>query len=325
MRYLLALALALTVSACEPAPGPPPVTPSPPPVEPPLPPKPPEEPEPDPEPDPEPPPGPDPEPEPPPEPAPTPVPPAPVRPDPDKSQTVLGPGNPWFTNNFPAFAPAFWADGQDRQFYHVIVRDADGHPMPDVPVTVASLRPKLVAPDGTDLGETVVIVQQGARTDVAGRVTGYVVSDTSGHVFTARGHDFAFALKVEADGVRLADIRNVKAETVVASQEQMGRVEVHPASAPPGVEREIRVRAVGHSLARDPGGPVAGAFVDVRDNAGHVLEGLKPAPGHSWRTDASGWTTLLVTPGQEHAGTNRTIRAYADGKWINVPSGLHVT
>lgn len=248
--------------------------------------------------------------------------------DQDLSSTGLTSGNPWF-NNFPSFAPAIFADGNDRMRFAIVVRDHNGLPIAETPVRITSLRPGLVSANGDPLGETVNIQIDGnGSTNAAGIVTGSITSRTSGHVMTLLGlGTFAFDLRVEAYAGHdtwksLPQLTRVNVETTVSSQEGVGQVQVFPAAACPNVEREIRIRGFGNSVSPSPGAPVAGVYADVRYPGRRLIEGLRPGPGYdNWRTGSDGWITLKVRPTQ--AGS-WIIVAYVDGIALNLPSGLYV-
>jgi PKD repeat protein len=237
-------------------------------------------------------------------------------------------GNPWF-NNFPSFAPAIFADGNDRMRFAVVVRDHNGLPIADTPVRITSLRPELVSALGDRLGETVTIQIDGnGSTNAAGILTGSITSRTSGHVMTLLGlGTFAFDLKVEAYAGHdtwktLPQLTRTNIETTVSSQEGVGQVQVFPAAACPNVEREIRIRGFGNSVSPSPGVPVPGVYADVRYTGRRLIEGLRPGPGYdNWRTGSDGWITLKVRPTE--AGS-WIIVAYVDGIALNIPSGLYV-
>ena len=237
-------------------------------------------------------------------------------------------GNPWF-NAFPSFAPAAFANNNDRLHFSVTVRDHSGAPLGNTPVRIVSLRPPLISPNGDFLGEPITIhPSNDGTTDAAGNFSGYVTSNTSGHVYSllALG-SFAFDLRAEAyagHGVwrPLPQMTRLNFETTVSTQETTGQVQVLPAAACAGVQREIRIRGFGNSVSPNPGQPVTGVYADIRYGTRKLVEGQRPAPGYAnWRTGSDGWISLLVQPTDPG---NWIIVAWLDGVPLNIPSGLFV-
>ena len=303
----------------------PPVTEKPP-IETPLPTKPPErEPEEPAEPEPKPTPA-----EPPPKPTPAP---APQEPDSARSSVTLGAGNPRYpVPGYPLFAPAFFADGNDKQHIRVVVLDAAEKPVEGADVRGRSLRPPLIAANGFAIESDVKVVFDG-KTNGDGVVEGYVTTRMSGHAYTRQDWPFEFSITIDAkrpDGtwLTLRNIDGFKAETIVSTDEGAGKVYVLPAEAPPGVTRIVTIRAISGVAA--PGGadkPVVGAYVEfVRKLTNKPPSNLVPVSGPTgWLTNAKGEATLRFTPSSELAGTNEAYIAYVDGRPLNIMASVPIS
>lgn len=249
--------------------------------------------------------------------------------DPSQSSAVVS-GNPRF-DPFPVIKPAIWADGRDALRFTITVRDASGIPVPGAPVRIASLRPDLIAPDGTNLGETLNIVLHGDRTDAIGQVSGSISTQTSSRVLAVPrlGEFVSFAVGAEVDAghgewrdLQLNNLTGLNAETVVSTIKSVGNIFVSPLSACKGQERQIRVRAFGKDDSPLSDSPVAGVYVDIRDNNRRVLDGLRPAPGYeNWRTRQDGWIVFRVSPNEPGGWI---IIAWVDGVPLNTSAILAV-
>lgn len=235
-------------------------------------------------------------------------------------------GNPRFDGS--SLEPAVWSDGGDAMRFTITVRDDAGDPLPDVPVRVRSLRPELVAPDGTALGGTVTIALDGTRTDAKGRLTGSFTTRTSTRVEGAPsvGTFVPFGLMVEADAGhgewrRLPDISGLNAETIVAGNPGVGQFYVKPAGLTcVNQSVEIHVRALRRADAPGAGAPAAGMYTEIRYAVGGALLGVHPKPGYgSWRTDSGGWIVFDYTP---TAPDSKTIRAWVDGQPLNITAAI---
>jgi hypothetical protein len=227
-----------------------------------------------------------------------------------------------------SISPAIWADGIDRMRFTITVRDAAGAPLAGVPVQVRSLRPELVAPDGTALGGTVTIALDGTRTDASGVLTGEFTTRASGRVFGAPavGVLESFALMVEADAGhgewrRLPDIDGLNAETVVSGNPLVGQFFIQPQGLTcVGQPLEIHVRGLRRADAPSPGGPADRMYTEIRYAAAKTLLPVTPMPGYAdWRTDANGWIVFRYTP---PSSDFRTIRAWVDGQPLNITVAL---
>ncbi|MFN2383039.1 MAG: PKD domain-containing protein, partial [Gemmatimonadota bacterium] len=230
-----------------------------------------------------------------------------------------------------SIAPAIWADGQDRLRFSITVRDAAGKPVAGVPLRVRSLRPDLIAPDGTDLGGTLTIALDGTVTDAAGMLTGALTTTTSSRVFAAPspGVLVPFDLKVEADvghetWRRLPDLSRLNAETVVSGTVGDGQFFIKPQGLTCiGQTVEIHVRGMRRGDAPSPGGPAAGRYTEVRfSQSGGPLPGIVPLSGYEdWRTDANGFMKFRYSPS---ASDSRTLKAWVDGQPLTIDTALAV-
>ncbi|HUP20315.1 MAG TPA: PKD domain-containing protein [Gemmatimonadota bacterium] len=240
--------------------------------------------------------------------------------------TASATGNSQFASL--AISPAIWADGVDRMRFSITVRDAGGAPLADVPVQVRSLRPELVAPDGTPLGGTITIALDGTRTDASGVLTGEFTTRTSSRVFGAPtvGALESFSLMIEADAGhgewrRLADLDGLNAETVVSGNPGAGQFFVQPQGLTcVGQELAIHVRGVRRNDAPNPGGPADRAYTEIRYSATKGLLPVTPLQGYAdWRTDANGWIVFRYTP---QSSDFKTLQAWVDGQPLNITTAL---
>lgn len=250
------------------------------------------------------------------------------RPVSPSASSVSATGNPHFDDL--AISPAIWSNDVDEMRFSITVRDPAGEPVAGVPLRVRSLRPELVAPDGTNLGGTVTIALDGTRTNGAGELRGSFTTNTSSRVFGApeTGKFVPFRLMTEADAGhgewrRLPDIEGLNAETVVSGNPGVGQFFVKPQGLTcVGQRLEIHVRGLQRSDAPDPGSPAAGAYTEIRYAVDGSTLGVRPLPGYEgWRTDADGWIKFEYTPTAEDF---RTIEAWVDGQPLNFSTALAV-
>lgn len=214
----------------------------------------------------------------------------------DPSMSVAaGIGNPLLSSIGRTF---IWADGRDRLTITVLVRDPQGNPLAGVPIRTTSLRPPLIAADGTtSLGST---VDGGASlTGADGRAVGFLTTDTSTRVEAVPEiASIPFDIRVEAsrghgEWIELESITGIETETIVDSSE--GSVTISKLSGGgycAGDTVEIRVRGVQRQNSPlAPGGPAANMYTEIRFGqfVNQVWFGALPAPGFAnWRTNASG-------------------------------------
>ncbi|MGH7566423.1 MAG: PKD domain-containing protein [Gemmatimonadota bacterium] len=218
-------------------------------------------------------------------------------------------GNPIFNNT--GIAPAIWANGSDPLGFTIHVHDSEGMPVAGVRVRVATTRPPLIAPNGSQLGSTVSIVPGNELTaDNTGTVTGSIVTDTSTRVEAMPVIGFQpFALTFEVDlgrdiwvPLNLASV-NLNASSTVSAA---GRVSVQPEMVCPGQPLEIVVEAEGQ-------GGAAGKYTEIRFTNEQPLPGYRPASGYAnWRTDVGGTIRFVYTPVREDQ--SRLFLAWVDGQ-----------
>lgn len=249
-----------------------------------------------------------------------------LRPVDGARSTVSASGNARFDG--VSIAPAIWADGQDRVRFSVVVNDHSGQPLAGVPVRVTSLRPDLVAPDGTKIGNLVPIALDASTTDGSGRVTGSATTRTSTRVerVPTVGSFTRFDLKVEADAGsgtwrRLPDVSGLNAETIVDGNYGVGQFYVKPAGLTcVGQPIEIHVRALRRADAPGAGGPADGLYTEIRYAFDGSLLAVSPKSGYGgWRTDSNGWIVFTYTP---PGPDSKAIRAWVDGQPINITAAI---
>lgn len=225
-------------------------------------------------------------------------------------------GNSRFNNT--GIAPAVWADGSDLLGFTIHVHDSEGMPVPGVRVRVATTRPPLVAPNGTNLGSTVTVVPMAELTaDQTGTVTGAIVTDTSTRVEAIPVIGFQpFGLTFEVDLGRDAwvplDLEQgaLNANSTVSAA---GSVSTKPELVCPGQSLEIVVAAEGLNGAPGGNNPAVGKYTEVWFTNGQPLPGYRPAPGYaSWRTDGGGTIRFVYTP--VRADQSRLFLAWVDGQ-----------
>lgn len=239
-------------------------------------------------------------------------------------------GNPRFANL--GIAPAVWSDGQDPLSFTIEVRNDQGDPVPDVPLRVISQRPDFLAPNGANLGRTVVLLNAlttsgglapsagfigELRTNAGGVATGRIATNTSTLADDVDRFNFVpFDLRVEADNghgeiVDVAVVRELNAETTVLFGG--GGFEVfsnRPQGICPGDQIRIRVTAGRRPGAPGGPGPAPDRYTVLR--FGEEFSGAVPAPGFSdWRTNQTGQIEFLYTPSRED--DDRRLRAWVDG------------
>jgi hypothetical protein len=229
--------------------------------------------------------------------------------------------NPAFANAL--IAPAIWADGQDAFTVTVNVRDPNGDPVSDVPVSVRALRPELIAPDGRRLGVPVSITPADPRTNAQGQATIAVRTDTSTRVEAAPEISFKpFGLAISADRghgemVPLRSFEGLNAETIVGAP--TGSLSIRPADGQGGycpgemVNIEIEVNARGG--APGGGGPAANRYVVIRRGqfSDPAIIPTTTGPGFSnWRTNGNGKIMLQYHPQAGDAA--KIVIAWVDGQ-----------
>lgn len=230
------------------------------------------------------------------------------------TSTTEGVGNPALS---APGNPIIWADGQDRLTISVVVRDPQGNPLSGVPIRITSLRPPLVAADGsTSLGST---VDAGAfLTGSNGRADGFLTTDTSTRVEAVPlVGSIPFDVRVEAsrghgEWLELDRITGVEASSVVDTDG--GRFFVVKAVTGgaycPGDTVEIHVEAVDRS-----GLPARGKYTQIlyAQFGNQIWFGARPAPPFAnWRTNQSGEIVFTYVPTE--ADGNRIMAAWVDGR-----------
>ena len=244
--------------------------------------------------------------------------------DPTRSSGTAS-GNPHFDEY--AIAPAIWADGVDALRFTVTVRDPGGEPLGGVPVRVSSLRPDLVAPDGTNLGDNVAIALDGSRTDGQGRLTGSLTTTVSSRAYgVPESGSFArFRLRVEADAGhgewrRLPDIDDLVAETIASGDEGDGKFFIVPGDLTcVGEPLEIHVQAVRRNDAPLPGAPAGDRHTEIRYLDGEPLRAQPRA--EDWRTDEQGWIVFDFVPREPDV---RALDGWVDGQLLRENPSLKV-
>jgi len=262
---------------------------------------------------------------------------------PGASGAVTTTGNQRFAT--VPIAPAVWSDGTDPWTIAVQVRNASGDDLPDVPVRVTSLRPRLVAPDGTELpvtqfllnpfqsglapaqaeppqlgqvrtgpnGEPAVIL---LATDVSTRV------DRIGEPTNFNFEPFGLALEASrghGEWIEIGTVEGLNAETTVLFEGGAFRIErPRPDGICPGDEILIEVTAEQRFDAPGGLGPAAGRYTVLR--FGSEWFGALPTPEFAdWRTNAEGKIVFSYVPVRED--DDRGMRAWIDGLPIE-PIGL---
>ncbi|MGH7587269.1 MAG: PKD domain-containing protein [Gemmatimonadota bacterium] len=234
---------------------------------------------------------------------------------------VTATANATFAN--AAIAPAIWADGQDAFTVTVDVRDPDGAPLADVPVSLRVLRPDLLAPDARNLGSPVTISPADPRTNAQGRAIVLLRTTTSTRVEAAPEISFkSFDVEVEADRghgemVPLEVLEGLNAETIVGPH--TGKVAIRSAGGSggycPGELVNISVDVDVRGGAPGAGGPARDRFTIVRTGPLAELEVLPTTPGPgfaSWRTNGSGEIVLQYRPSASDQG--RIALVWVDGQ-----------
>ena len=235
--------------------------------------------------------------------------------------SVSATANPTFAN--AAIAPAIWADGQDAFTVTVDVRDPEGAPLADVPVSLRVLRPDLLAPDARNLGAPVTISPADPRTNAQGRAVVLLRTTTSTRVEAAPQISFkSFDVEVEADRghgemVPLEVLEGLNAETIVGAR--TGRVAIRSAGGSggycPGELVNISVDVDARAGAPGAGGPARDRFTIVRVGPLAELEVLSTTPGPgfaNWRTNGSGQIVLQYRPPASDQG--RIAFIWVDGQ-----------
>lgn len=239
-------------------------------------------------------------------------------------------GNPRFANL--GIAPAVWSNGQDPLSFRIEVRNAQGDPIPDVPLRVISQRPDFIAPDGVNLGGTVVLLNAltassglapsagfigELRTNGGGVATGRIATNTSTLADVVERFNFVpFDLRIEADNghgelVDVAVVRDLDAETTVLFSG--GGFQVfsnRPQGICPGDQIRIRLTAEQRPGAPGGSGPASDRYTVLR--FGEEFSGAVPTSEFAdWRTNQDGWIEFLYTP--EREDDDRRLRAWVDG------------
>jgi hypothetical protein len=233
----------------------------------------------------------------------------------NSSYTVTG--NSRFNNT--GIAPAVWANGLDPLGFTIHVHDSEGMPVPGVRVRVATTRPPLVAPNGTQLGSTVTVLPMPVLTaDHTGTVSGSIVTDVSTRVEAMPDIAFQpFGLEFEVDLGRDVwvplDLDSVALNANATVAASGGRVLTHPNLVCPGESLDIEIEA--ENKVDGPGGkgPASGKYTELRFSSGQPLPGYRPASGYaSWRTDGSGTIHFVYTP--VRADQSKLFLAWVDGQ-----------
>jgi hypothetical protein len=238
--------------------------------------------------------------------------------NPDLSSAAVT-GNPQF-DNFP-IAPAVFADGNDALIIDVDVISVGAMPLTDVPVRLTPLRSELVTPSGINLGVPAAVELTPPRTNVTGRATTFLTSDTSTRVEAIPDINFVpFNIMVEANKghgvwVEIDRLTGNNAETIVDSSGGSFTINgIGQTGYCPGDQVEIRVQATIRPGAPGAGGPARQRYTEIRRGFGDPVPlPAQPSPGFSnWRTNASGVIAFRYTPSDTDA--NQIIIAWVDGQ-----------
>ncbi|HET6362857.1 MAG TPA: PKD domain-containing protein [Gemmatimonadota bacterium] len=228
------------------------------------------------------------------------------------------------TRSNPSFsrlqiAPAIWADGSDAFTLTIHIRDSEGSGVPDVPIRVHSFRPALIAPDGTTLSSTVIVLpEEGLTTDGFGMASVSISTNLSTRVEAMPGIGFQpFPVGLEVDlghderiFLEVEDQLALNAQTTVS--DTGGRVFTSPSVVCPGEELEIVVEAKNDHNAPGGEGPAIGKFTQILYLNRDPLMGYRPLPGYNnWRTDSDGRIRFRYTP--TRADDRNNIVAWVDG------------
>lgn len=262
---------------------------------------------------------------------------------PGASGAVTTTGNQRFAG--VPIAPAVWADGADPWTIAVRVRNASGDDLPDVPVRVTSLRPRLIAPDGAVLPVTQFLLnpfQAGlapaqadppelgqVRTGSSGEPAVILLAtntstriDRIGEPTNFNFEPFGLALEASrghGEWIEIGSVEGLNAETTVLFEGGAFRIErPRPDGICPGDEILIEVTAEQRFDAPGGLGPAAGRYTVLR--FGTEWFGAVPTPEFAdWRTNAEGKIVFSYVPVPED--DNRAMRAWVDGLPIE-PIGL---
>jgi hypothetical protein len=231
-------------------------------------------------------------------------------------------GNPLF-DNFP-IAPAVFADGNDALVVDVDVIGVGAMPLADVPVRLTPLRPELVTPSGINLGVPAAVELTPPRTNVTGRATTFLTSNTSTRVEAIPDISFVpFDIMVEANKghgvwVEIDRLSGNNAETIVSASDGGLAIDgLGQSGYCPGDPVAIRVQARVRAGAPGAGGPARGRYTEIRRGFGNpvALPAQPAAAFTNWRTDGSGQIIFNYVPTEEDR--SQIIIAWVDGQPLN--------
>ena len=228
-------------------------------------------------------------------------------------------GNPLF-DNFP-IAPAVFADGIDALVVNVDVVGVGAMSLPDVPVRLTPLRSELVTPTGLNLGVRAAVELTPPRTDVTGRATTFLTSDTSTRVEAIPEINFVpFDILVEASKghgvwVEIDRLTGNNAETIVSASDGSLTIDgIGQSGYCAGDQVAIRVQSRVRAGAPGAGGPARGRYTEIRRGFGNpVALPAQPAPAFAnWRTNGSGEIVFNYVPTEDDL--LKIIIAWVDGR-----------